>query len=93
MPKMLRKEVGKKQESPRIVQRKKESLADHEEGREAFSFPSSLTEGDWIANKDWITKIMKNNRNIDEVGSPEKTNTKLEEKKRRKEGEGIEKKD
>ena len=61
------------------------------------SIPSYLTEEDWAANKDRIAKNIeskiKSKRNINEVGSPEKTETKLEGKKRKTEGEGTEKKD
>ena len=52
---------------------------------------------DWIANRDRIAKNIeskiKNKRNRDEVGSPEKTETKLEEKKRKKEEETEKKED
>ena len=40
------------------------------------SLPSSQAK-DWIANKDWIAKNIKNKRNIDEVGSPEKNRNKI----------------
>ena len=43
----------------------------------SHSIPSSLTEEDWIANKEWITKNIKNKRNIDEIGSPEKNRNKI----------------
>ena len=50
------------------------------------SVPDYLTGEDWTANKDKIAKSIgtkiKSKRNIEEVGSPEKTETKLEEKKK-----------
>merc|ERR1711874_784744 len=65
--------------------------------RRRNSIPTKLTEEDWTANKDWIEKNIesriKSKRNINEVGSPEKNETQLEEKKRKTEGEGTEKKD
>ena len=61
------------------------------------SVPDYLTGEDWTANKDKIAKSMgtktKSKRNIEEVGSPEKTEKKLEDKKRKKQGEGTKKKD
>ena len=57
---------------------------------------SYLTKEDWKAGRDWLAKNieikLKNKRSIKEVGSLEKTETILEEKKRKKE-EGTEKKE
>ena len=50
------------------------------------SIPSSLT-------KEWVDNNINNKRNIDEVGSPDKTESKAEEKKRKKDGERTEKVD
>merc|ERR1711874_739820 len=50
------------------------------------SIPSSLT-------KEWVENNINNKRNIDEVGSAEKTESKAEEKKRKKDGERTEKVD
>ena len=50
------------------------------------SIPSSLT-------KEWVENNINNKRNIDEVGSPDKTESKAEEKKRKKDGERTEKVD
>ena len=50
------------------------------------SIPSSLTE-------EWVDNNINNKRNIDEVGSPDKTESKAEEKKRKKDRERTEKVD
>ena len=79
MPKMLRRRWKKAKKTKNSTKVKRRTGRPKRE--RSFSIPSALTE-DQIANN------VNSKRNIDEVGSPEKTETKLEEKKGRRREKG-----
>ena len=86
----------KKAKKPKDSTRGKGKVGRPKTRERCHSIPNYLTKEDWIKNKEWIAKNieikLKNKRNINKVGSPDKTETILEDKKRKKE-EGTEKKE
>ena len=85
----------KKTKKPKDSTRGKGKVGRPKRRQRSRPIQSYLTKEDWKAGRDWLAKNieikLKNKRNINEVGSPDKTETILEDKKRKKE-EGTEKK-